>query len=69
VGRDIDVDIATLQAVLIEELTVVLERHVPVASMHKGVLQQHREAMTVQTPHLQPAVHKGTIQVVSHLRQ
>jgi hypothetical protein len=54
---------------LLKELTVVLERRVPIASLHDGVSQHHREAMMVQTPHAQPAVLKGAVCVVSHLRQ
>jgi hypothetical protein len=55
VRRDIHVDLAALQAMLLEESTVVLRRH--------------REAVTLQTPRAQPAVLKGAIRVVSHLRQ
>jgi hypothetical protein len=58
-----------LQAVLLKELTVVLGRCVPVASLHEGISQQHRETVTVQTPCAQPAILKGAIWVVSHLRQ
>jgi hypothetical protein len=61
VGRDINVDLAALQAVLLEEPTVVLRRPIPIASLHEGVPQQHREAMTVETPRAQPAVLKGAV--------
>jgi hypothetical protein len=50
-----------LQAVLLKELTVVLRRCVPVASLHEGISQQHRETVTVQTPFAQPAILKGAI--------
>jgi hypothetical protein len=50
VGRDIDVDLAVLQPVLLIEPTVVLWGLVPVASLHKGILQQQREAVMVQAP-------------------
>jgi hypothetical protein len=49
---DIDVDLVALQAVLLEELTEVLERRVPVANLHEGIPQQHREVVMVQTPGL-----------------
>jgi hypothetical protein len=68
VGRDIDVDPTALQPMLIEP-TVVLWGSVPVASLHKGIPQQQREAVTVQAPRTQTAVLKGAVQVVSHLRQ
>jgi glucose uptake protein GlcU len=48
VGWDIDVDLTALQPVLLIELTVVLWGSVPIASLHKGIPQQQREAMTVQ---------------------
>jgi hypothetical protein len=69
VGWDIDVDLTALQAMLLKESTIVLRRHVPVASLHKGIPQQHREAMTLQTPRAQPAILKCAIRVVSHLKQ
>jgi hypothetical protein len=40
VGRDIDVDLAALQPVLLIEPTVVLRGSVPIASLHKGIPQQ-----------------------------
>jgi hypothetical protein len=69
VERDIDVDLTTLQTVLLEELTIVLRRPIPIASLHESIPQQHREAVTVQTPRAQPAIRKGAVQVVSHMRQ
>jgi hypothetical protein len=69
VGQNIDVDLTTLQVMLLKEPTVVLGRCVPIASLHEGIPQQHREVMTVQTPHVQPAVLKGAVSVISHLRQ
>jgi hypothetical protein len=69
VGRNIDVDLAMLQAVLLEELTVVLWRRVAIASLHEGIPQQHGEVVMVQTPHAQSAVLKGAVRVVSHVRQ
>jgi hypothetical protein len=69
VGQNIDVDLATLQAVLLEEPTVVLRRHVAIASLHEGIPQQHGEVVTVQTPRAQSAVLKGALRVVSHVRQ
>jgi hypothetical protein len=69
VRRDIHVDLAALQAMLLKEPTIVLGRRVPIASLHEGIPQQHREAVTVQTPRAQLAVLKGAIRVVSHLRQ
>jgi hypothetical protein len=50
VGRDIDVDLAALQPVLLIEPTVVLWGSVPIASLHEGIPQQKREAMMVQAP-------------------
>jgi hypothetical protein len=52
VGRDIDVDLVALQSVLLIEPTVVLWGSVPVASLHKGIPQQQREAVMVQAPHV-----------------
>jgi hypothetical protein len=69
VGQDIEVDLIVLQAVLLKELIVVLRRHVPVASLHDSVPQQHREAVIVQTPCALPAILKGAVRVVSQLRQ
>jgi hypothetical protein len=66
---DIHVDLAALQAVLLEELTVVFGRHVSIASLHEGIPQQHGEAVMVQTPRVQLAILKGAVLVVSHLRQ
>jgi hypothetical protein len=50
VGWDIDVDHAALQPVLLIDLTVVLWGSIPVASLHKGIPQQQREAVMVQAP-------------------
>jgi hypothetical protein len=61
VGWDIDVDLTALQAVLLKEPTVVLGSLVPIASLHEGVPQQHREVVMVQTPHAQSAVLKGAV--------
>jgi hypothetical protein len=69
VGRNIDVDLTVLQDVLLEEPTAILGRCVPIASLHEGIPQQHREVVMVQTPHAQPAVQKGVASVISHLRQ
>jgi hypothetical protein len=69
VGWNIDVDLATMQLVLLIEPTVVLWNSVPIASLHMGIPQQQREAVTVQAPHAQTAVLEGAIRVVSHLRQ
>jgi hypothetical protein len=69
VGQDIDVGLAMLQDVLLIEPTIVLWGFVPVASLHKGIKQQQREAVTVQTPRAQAVVLKGAVQVVSHLIQ
>jgi hypothetical protein len=69
VGWEIDVDLTVLHDVLLKEPTIVLGRHVLVAHLDEGVPQQHREAVTVQTPRAQPAILKGVVRVVSHLRQ
>jgi hypothetical protein len=69
VGRDIDVDLTALQVVLLIEPTVVLWGSVLVASMHKGIPQQQREAVMMQTPREQAVVLEGAVRVVSHLRQ
>jgi hypothetical protein len=69
VGWDIDVDLAMLQAVLLIEPTVVLWGSLPIASLHKGIPQQQREAVTMQTPHVQATILEGAVRVVSHLRQ
>jgi hypothetical protein len=69
VRQDIHVNLTALQVVLLIELTVVLWRCVPVGSLHKGIPQQHREAVMVQAPRAQPAVLKGVVRVVSYLRQ
>jgi hypothetical protein len=61
VGWDIDVDLTTLQAILLEEPPVVLKNLVPVASLHKGIPQQQREVVMVQTPHAQLAILKGVV--------
>jgi hypothetical protein len=68
VGWDIDIDLATLQPVLLIEPTVVLWGSVPVASLHKGIPQQQRKVVMVQTPRAQAVILKGAIRVVSHLR-
>jgi hypothetical protein len=68
VGWDIDVDLTALQAMLLIESTVVLWGFVPIASLHKGIPQQQREAVTMQTPHAQVAILDGAVRVVSHLR-
>jgi hypothetical protein len=54
---------------LLMELTVVLWSSVPIANLHKGIPQQQREAVMVQTPCAQAAILEGAVQVVSHLRQ
>jgi hypothetical protein len=69
VGRDIDVDLAVLQAVLLIEPPIVLGNLILVASLHKDVPQQQRKALMVQTPLAQSAVLKGAVRVISHLRQ
>jgi hypothetical protein len=69
VGQDIDIDLAALQLMLLIEPTVVLWGSVPIASLHEGIPQQQRKAMTVQAPHAQTVVLKGAVRVVSHLRQ
>jgi hypothetical protein len=69
VGRDIDVDLTALQPMLLIESTIVLWGSVPIASLHEGIPQQQRKAVTVQAPHAQTAVLKGAVRVVSHLRQ
>jgi hypothetical protein len=69
VGRDVDVDLAALQIVLLIEPTVVLWGSVPVASLHKGIPQQQRGAVVVQTPRAQMTVLEGEVRVLSHLRQ
>jgi hypothetical protein len=69
VGRDINVDLAALQTMLLIEPTVVLWVSVPIASLHKGIPQQQREVVTVQTPHVQTAVLEGAVRVISYLRQ
>jgi hypothetical protein len=68
VGQDIDVDLAELQVVLLIEPSVVLWGYVPIASLHKDIPQQQREAVIMQTPHAQAAVLKGAVRVVSHLK-
>jgi hypothetical protein len=55
--------------VLLKEPPVVLGNIVPVASLHEGVPQQQREVVTVQTSRVQPAVLKGAVRVIFHLRQ
>jgi hypothetical protein len=69
VGRDINVDLVALQAMLLKELSVVLRNLIPIASLHEGILQQQREVVTMQTPHAQPIILKGAVRVISHLRQ
>jgi hypothetical protein len=61
VGWNIDVDLAVLQPVLLIELTVVLSGSVPVASLHKGIPQQQREAVTVQASHVEMTVLEGAV--------
>jgi hypothetical protein len=69
VGRDIDIDLTALQAVLLIEPTIVLWGSILIASLHKGIPQQQREVVMMQTPRAQAAILEGAIQVVSHLRQ
>jgi hypothetical protein len=61
VGWNIDVDLAALHAVLLKVSTVVLWGSVPVASLHKCIPQQQREAIMVQTPRVQAAVLEGAV--------
>jgi hypothetical protein len=61
VGWDIDVDLVVLQAVLLIEPIVVLSGSVLIASLHKGISQQQREAVMVQTPRAQAVVLKGVV--------
>jgi hypothetical protein len=61
VGWDIDVDLTALQPVLLIELIVVLWGSIPIASLHKGIPQQQREAVTVQAPHAKMAILKGVV--------
>jgi hypothetical protein len=68
VGQDIDVDLATLQAMLLIDPTIVLWGSVPVASLHKGIPQQQREAVMMETPRVQATIPEGLVRVVSHLR-
>jgi hypothetical protein len=65
VGWDIDVDLIVLQTVLLIESIVVLSGSVLVASLHKGISQQQREAVMVQTARAQAVVLKGVVRVVS----
>jgi hypothetical protein len=58
---DIDVDLTALQAVLLIEPTVVLWGSVPIASLQKGIPQQQRKAVTMQTPRAQAAILKGAV--------
>jgi hypothetical protein len=37
VGRNIDIDLSGLLPVLLEELTIVLKRRVPIASLDKSI--------------------------------
>jgi hypothetical protein len=60
-GQDIDVDLTALQTVLLIELTIVLWGSVPIASLHKGIAQRQREAMTVETPRVQTTVLEGAV--------
>jgi hypothetical protein len=69
VGWDIDVDLAALQTILLIESTVVFWGFVPITSSHKGIPQQQRKVVMVQTPRAQMAVLEGAVRVVSHLRQ
>jgi hypothetical protein len=61
VRHDIHVGLAALWAVLLKEPTVVLRRCVPIASLHEGIPQQHREAVMVQTPRAQTVILKGAV--------
>jgi hypothetical protein len=61
VEPDVNVDLTVGQAVLHVEPPTVLKNLLSVASLHEGVLQQHGEAMTVQTPHAQPAIIVDTV--------
>jgi hypothetical protein len=61
VGQDIDVDLTALQAVLLKEPTVVLCGSVPIANLHKGIPQQQREVMMVQTPRAQADILEGAV--------
>jgi hypothetical protein len=49
VGRDIDVDLTALQTILLIESTVVFWGFVPITSSHKGIPQQQRKVVMVQT--------------------
>jgi hypothetical protein len=61
VGRDIDIDLAALQAVLLKEPTIVLWGFVPVASLHKGIPQQQREVVMVKTPRVQVVILESAV--------
>jgi hypothetical protein len=61
VGRNIGVDLTVLQIMLLIEPTVVPWGFVPIANLHKGIPQQQREAMLVQTPHTQVVVLEGAV--------
>jgi hypothetical protein len=61
VGPDVDVDLIAGQAVLHVEPPTVLENLLSIASLHKGVPQQHGETVMVQTPHAEPTILVGTI--------
>jgi hypothetical protein len=61
VGQDIDIDLAALQCMLLIEPIVVLWGSVPVASLHKGIPQQQREAMMMEAPRAQTAVLEGAV--------
>jgi hypothetical protein len=61
VGWDIDDDLTTLQVMLLIEPTVVLWGSVPIASVHKGIPQQQREVVMMETPHAQAAILEGEV--------
>jgi hypothetical protein len=46
---------------LLIEPTVVLWGPVPLASLHEGIPQQQRKAVTVQAPHAQTAIVEGAV--------
>jgi hypothetical protein len=69
VGWNVDVDLAALQSVILIEPTIVLWGSVPVVNLHKGIPQQQREAVAVQTPNAQMTVLECAVRVVSHLRK
>jgi hypothetical protein len=64
VGQDDDIDLVAGQAVLHVELPMVLRNLRAIDSLHKGVPQQHGEAVTVQAHRAQPTILKGPVQIV-----